>query len=351
MIPGPVEGRIHVTAKPGSELRPGSTVVLHVIKSLDGAGDAVGSSSRKWAVGIGGKVYPAFTDVALEPGATLKARVALVQGKLVLNVSDRMPDRVPDAVRSALQAAGVPAGQDAEIIARALARSGLPLLPETIQKARALLARVGLEARSGARAAATLVDRGFDLAGETARTLLPVLAFGQKGGEDHRRYRGRDLPGSREAVKKFASTLAVDPGGTASALQAYNHTRGASQTWVVIPFVFNVRAKSPQDERPGDRIAGSIRILYDAFASRPVAFSLVTDEISFHLPLQGKRGALSLYCAEALRPAAARSLDSLRAKFHNMGLEVDDTINEKDAFDGFSPVEEGAGFFRVDTVG
>jgi hypothetical protein len=46
-----------------------------------------------------------------------------------------------------------------------------------------------------------------------------------------------------------------------------------------------------------------------------------------------------------------QGLDSLRAKFHNMGLEVDDTIKEGNAFDGFTPVEEGEILPSVDTVG
>ena len=347
MTPGPVQGRIQVAVKPEAGLRPGSTVVLRVIKSLDSP-DA--GPVRKWAVAVGGRVYPATTDLLLEPGAVLRAGVSLSHGKIVLTVSDMLPEAGPDAVRSALLSQGLPAGGDAEVIARALARSGLPLLAETIQKVRALLTRSGIEPRTGARAAATLVDRHFDLGGETARELLPVLAFGQKGGQDPRRFRGRELPGSRQAVKELASSLGVDPGREATALQAYNHMRGVSQSWVVIPFVFHDPAEKagPSEE---SRIAGTIKILYDPFRGQAVAFTLVTGEISFHLPLQGKNKFLSVYCTARVRPAVERSLDSLRSKFHNMGLEVDDTINEADDFDGYSPVEEGTGFSRVDTVG
>lgn len=341
MTPGPVQGRIQVAGKPEAGLRPGSTVILRVIKSL-GAGDE--GPVRKWAVAVGGRVYPASTDLPLEPGGVFRASVSLVQGKFVLTVSDMLSEAAPDAVRSALLSQGLPVGGDAEVIARALASSGLPLLAETIQKVRALLTRSGIEPRTGARAAATLVDRRFDLGGETARALLPVLAFGQKGGDDPRRYRGRELPGSRQAVKEVVASLGVDPGREATPLQAYNHTRGASQSWVVIPFVFGA-------DTGDDRVAGTIKILYDPFRERAVAFSLVTGDISFHLPLQGKDRALSVFCSERVRPAVARSLDGLRAKFHNMGLEVDDTINETGDFDGYSPVEEGAGFSRVDTVG
>jgi hypothetical protein len=146
-------------------------------------------------------------------------------------------------------------------------------------------------------------------------------------------------------VQAFASSLAALPTGPASPLQAYNHTRAGSQTWVVIPFVFGEAGASSNE-----RTAGTIKILYDTFRKRPLALSLVTDGIAFHLPLQGK-ASLSIFCDEALKNAALEGLDTLKPKFHNMGLEVDDTINEGDAFDGFSPVEEGVTLSSVDTVG
>jgi hypothetical protein len=144
-------------------------------------------------------------------------------------------------------------------------------------------------------------------------------------------------------VKEFAHSLPAQPGSPSSALQAFNHARGRTQSWVVIPFVFT---SGPQ------RLAGTLKILFDAYKSRPLALTLDTDGIALHLPLLGKRRALSVYCnSEQLKRAAARGLDSLRSKFHNMGLEVDDIIEEGNAFDGFAPVEEGEVLPSVDTVG
>jgi hypothetical protein len=95
-----------------------------------------------------------------------------------------------------------------------------------------------------------------------------------------------------------------------------------------------------------------MKILFDPFPPRPLAFTLATSDISFHLPLGPGRGRLAMYCDDKrLRRAAQRGLDSLRSKFHNMGLEVDDIINKGEAFDGFSPAEEGMILPSVDTVG
>ena len=330
MNPGPVRGNIQIALHPDQGLRHGETVTLRVIKLL---------SESKWAVAIRGKVYPASSELALQPGSVLKARVSIAGGKLLLAVIGE----APDAVRAALGAQGLPAEAGVELIARALARSGLPILADTIQKVKALLTRTGLGAQKGARAAATLVDKGIDLSSPGAKVLLPVLAFGQKGGEDPRRYRGKKLPETSAAVKDLAGSLAAAPADRPSVLQAYNHIRGKAQTWVVVPFTFG------EGEQ---RVEGTFKILFDPYLARAIAFTLALDDIAFHLPLQGKGKSLSVFCSdERTCRAAARGLDSLRAKFHNMGLEVDDIVNDGNAFDGFSPVEEGVTLPGVDMVG
>ncbi len=330
MTPDPIRGAIRIALSPETGLRPGQSVSVNVIKHLEGA---------KWAVAIKGRVYPAFSELPLQAGQLLRARVSAAEGKLVLTVSEE----VPDAVRAALVGQGLPAGGEAEVIAHALARSGLPILAETIEKVRTLLTRSGMEQRKAARIGAAIVDKGIDPAGPGARALLPVLGFGERGGEDHRRYRGRQLPDTPGAVKEFAAAIAADPAARPSLLQAYNHIRAKSQSWVVIPFVFTSGSR---------RIAGTLKILFDPFPLRPLAFSLCTEDISFHIPLGVRPGKLSIYCSnEHLVRAAQRGLDSLRSKFHNMGLEVDDIINKGEAFDGFSPAEEGMILPSVDTVG
>ena len=95
-----------------------------------------------------------------------------------------------------------------------------------------------------------------------------------------------------------------------------------------------------------------MKILLDSYTSKPLALSLCAAGVALHLPLQGRRRSLSIFCdTRALARAAEQGLDSLRSKFHNMGLEVDDIIKEGNAFDGFTPIEEGEILPSVDTVG
>ena len=333
MTPDPLRGAGVRVSVPGlSGLKAGETVLVHVIKELD---------AGKWAVGVKGKVYPAFSELPLEAGVVLKARVGGVPGRLVLTLSTAAE---PDAVLSALASHGVPTGGLEEVVARALARSGLAIDLPTIYKLKSLLERSEVDDRRGARAAATLVDKRIDPSSGGATALLKVLAFGQKGGEDPRRYRERPLPRTAQAVKEWARSLpAAAPGpDRPSSLLAYNHRAGRSQTWVVIPFVFGA---------DGSRLEGTVKILFDAFKARPLALSISAGEVGLYLPLQGRRRTLSIYCdSSRLRHAAEQGLDSLRSKFHNMGLEVDDIIKEGNTFDGFSPVAEGETLPSVDTV-
>jgi hypothetical protein len=330
MTPSPVGGSLHVSQPAASGLRLGETVVIHVIKEL-GPG--------KWAVGVRGQVFPALSDLLLQPGSVLRARVGGSAGRLLLTISSVEPD----AVVQALSANGLPSGGVEELLARALARSGLPLLPDTIQKLKTLLARAGVDERKSARAAATLVDKRIDPGSPGAASLLRVLAFGQKGGDDPRRYRGRPFPETPRSVKEYAGSLPDRDGSQPSILQAYNHRAGRSQTWIVIPFVFTTE---------GARLEGTLKIQFDVFKERPVALAVCAPDVSLYLPLQGRRRKLSVYTdSESVKRSVLQGLDSLRSKFHNMGLEVDDTIKEGNAFDGYSPVEEGEILPSVDTVG
>ena len=327
---GPAGGRLQISLPPLPGVRPGDTVTLHVIKTL---------APGKWAVAIAGRVYPAVTSLSLEPGAVLRARVSYSMGRLVLQVSDHMPD----AIGAALARQGMPHGGPEETIARALARARLPITPETIERARGLLTRSEAEPRRAARAIASMIDKGIDPSHPAAAQILPVLGFGERGGENPRRYRERPLPRDRRAVKELAAGLQTEAPDKPTLLQAYNHLPARSQSWVVIPFVFG------QD---GKRTAGTMKILFDTARRVPLSLVISAEGMDFYVRLHGRDRRLSIYCSDvALRKTIMEQLGRLRADFNNIGLEVDDTVMEGDSFDGFSPVEEGPTLPSVDTVG
>ena len=329
MTPGITGGSIQISSLPMVGLRSGDTVVLTVLKAL---------APGKWAVGINGRVFPALSELDLTPGAILRARVSAAAGKFVLTVEKG----VADPVSLALQRQGLPDTPLTQLIAGSLLRAGRSVLPEIVERMKAVLSRSGLDQRKAARIAATLVDKKIDLASSGLEALMSLLAFGEKGGGDPRRFRGRPLPNTAAELRKLVGALpAAD--AVPAGLQVFNHSRGVSPTWVVVPFLFTTGE---------ERIAGTMKFLYDTFASRLMRFVLSSGGLSFSVSLEGQVRRMSIFCdEETVRRAAARGLDSLRAKFHNMGMEVDDTIHEGELFDGFSPAWEGASLRSVDAVG
>jgi hypothetical protein len=330
MTPGITGGHIQISAAAGVGLRAGDSVVLTVLKRLD---------TGKWAVGIAGRVFPALSDLDLSPGATLRARVGTHGGRVVLTVQKGLEN----PASAALVRQGLPDNPMTQLIAGSLLRSGRPILMETVERIRSILSRSGLEPRRAARLAATLADKGIDLASPGLDPLMALLSLGEKGGGDPRRYRGRPFPGSAAELRRLVSGVDEDDGGKPAGLQVFNHARGSSSSWVIVPFVFTQEQES---------VAGTMKFLYDEHAGRLLRFVLSAEGVHFSLALEGGARRMTVFCdGETGGRAVRRGLDTLRAKFHNMGMEVDDTVNDGELFDGFSPSWEGATLRSIDAVG
>jgi hypothetical protein len=332
-VPPAAQGSIQVSARPGLGLRAGDVVTLHVLKRL---------TDDKWAVGLKGRVLPARTDLDLAAGSTLRARVQSAGGRIVF-VLDR---GAASPLADALGRQGIPATPETQLIAAALVRSGRAVDPSNVERVRALLAKTRLEARRGARAAATMLDKGLELASEGAADLLELLCLGDPGGRDPRRQRGRPFPrNAREAKESLAA--AASPEEPSSSLHVYNALRGRSETWIVVPFLYREgKAECP----------GSLRLLVDPYAGRlrrMVVGVRPSGGVAWHFEftLEGRRH-MTVYCDDSASLHAARAnLDTLTAKVHNMGIEVSDTVREGQEFDGFSSAREDAVIAAVDAEG
>jgi hypothetical protein len=330
MTPAVAGGHIQISSRPGAVLRPGESVALSVLKAL---------GPNKWAVGIGGRVYPAVSDLDLSAGTVLRARVGYASGRVVLTIEKGLEN----PASAALLRQGLPDTPIAQVIARALLQSGRPVLPETVDRIKSVLARSRLEPRRAARLAALAVEKRIDLSSPGLDGLFSLLSFGEKGGGDPRRYRGRPLPRGAAALRRHASSLAVDGAAQPSALQVFNHARGSSPSWVVVPFLFT---------EGGESLAGTMKFLYDTRAERLLRFVLSADGLHFSLAVDGPAPRLSVFDdAKPARRVVRRGLDTLRAKFHNKRVEVDDTVHDGELFDGFTPSWEGAALRGVDAVG
>jgi hypothetical protein len=232
------------------------------------------------------------------------------------------------------------------MIVAALVRGGRPVDPDTVAEVRALLAKTRREGRRGARAAATMLDKGIDLSSPGAADLLDMISLDEPGGRDQRRHRGRRFPRDGSEVK--ADLSAVDgPEAPASGLHVYNALRGRSETWVVVPFVY----RDGEVECPG-----TVKMLVDPYAGRLRRMVVGVRPTGgggwyFSFDLEGRR-RMSVYADDAPISGPARAnLDILTAKVHNMGIEVSDTVRDGREFDGFSSTDAEAVLPAVDARG
>ena len=332
-VPPAAPGSIQVSTRPGLGLRTGDVVTLHVLKRL---------TDDKWAVGLKGRVLAARTDLDLAPGSTLRARVQSAAGTIVFVLDRGKASPLADA----LGRQGIPSTQEAELIAAALIRSGRSVDAASVDRVRTLLARTRLEARRGARAAATMVDKGIDLSSAGAADLLELLCLEESGSRDRQRERGRPFPrDGREAKEALAKTATTEE--PSSGLHVYNALRGRSETWIVVPF----RYRDGTTDCPG-----SLRLLVDPYAGRLLRMVVgvrPSGDTAWHFEftLEGRR-RMTVYCDDGASLRAARAnLDTLTAKVHNMGIEVSDTVRDGREFDGFSSAREDAVIAAVDAEG
>ncbi len=95
MLPTPIDLKLNLNARSELHIRSGDFVSVKVIKRLTG---------NKWAVGIRGRVIPAFSRVNLASGQLLRALVTIQQGRITLKMIAEQTTPIQDLlVRQGIQ--------------------------------------------------------------------------------------------------------------------------------------------------------------------------------------------------------------------------------------------------------
>jgi hypothetical protein len=329
MKPIPVSLKLNPNARAELSLRSGDSVLVTVIKRLTGG---------KWAVGIRGRVLPAFSEVELTPGQRLRALVGIQHGRITLKIAGRAADPIQELiVRQGLQP-----NQLVESIVTAFLRSSLAITPERVRQVSHLLERLRLDPKKFARIIAVILEKGIVLRSRGLEQLLNLLGYGEQesGGEQGRR-RSRDAD---QLVRQLRSDVERPEGGKGSSLQVFNHLKGSRHTWVIIPLDYNLDDSG--------RIYGTLRLRYDVQQQRTdrliVAvrcakggkWSFLLDPLSLRMFIFGDP-------VDKMRKA---ELDVLLLKLQNLGVKTDDTIREEKNFDGFDLPWEELSYHYVDTI-
>jgi hypothetical protein len=328
--PGPISIRLQEAG--GIDLRAGELVSVQVLNRLAGG---------RWAVGIQGRVLSAFAELPLAPGARLLARVGGEGGRLVLHVLDRP---IP-ALRELALREGLPPERATEQILAAFLAGGLKVDPGAVRQVRQLLDRLRLPPLRFARLAVQLLEKNIDLASPGVDTLLSLLGFGENSGR-RREGHGRRGFAAGNAEEELRRRLAGSQGGEQSPLPLFNHLRGASEHWVIIPFQYG-------------ELAGTVRLLCGppGVPTRRLVLTVNASQggrWSFVLTRRERSEGWELHAFSdrGSHPAASRRRwQDLAQKLHNLGVNSDDTIRVDDDFDGFSLPWETLPYRGVDTTG
>lgn len=328
-------GSFRLLESRGLRFTDGGEVTVRVLKAL---------APGKWAVGVGGKVLAARSDVDLRTGGTLQARVS-VDGRGV--VSLHVGPRHPDPVAAFLAGEGFPDETRIRTLISAFLRHQRPLEPAVLRKSLRFLSRDAKGMDRSAAVLAVLDDKGWDAEAPATKAVMDLVEYGRdRRGFGQERKRGREREGTeglRDAVRESLSGNAGETGP----LQVFNHRKGSHGTWIVAPFRLHAG---------GREYRGTLRLFQDAVRATPVRMVLVVcsetgNEWSFSLPLAGGSRNLTVYCGpEAARRLTARGLGDLASDFRNLGVEVDDIIHGIEEFDGFSEVGEDVSLRGIDTM-
>ena len=317
MRSGAVSQSIRFRTDPALQIKQGQVVNLKVIKHLIG---------NKWAVSLGGRVFPATSSVALRPGVSLRAHADVSGRQVVLHLAQGTSS---DSAASAAE-------QNIDYLATvALLREGRGPDPSLIRLIASLIRKLKTPAGKTARLMAILADKGFDIEAAEADGLLKLLMREEDpdGQEEGRNPGEKDQPPDEEELKELLTRQ--DDG---SSLSLFNGISGSGDHWVIIPVHYG-------------GVVGSLRLLL----RRDQGLRRLVLDVSTGTAA-GKRWAFVLegdrlkVLGDTSQPSRflAREFAALRRKLQNRGVKSDDSISEIAGFDGFShhPEQESLG---VDT--
>ena len=319
-------GPITVIARSGTSLRSGDQVSVHVLKRLAGS---------KWAVALGGQVYPARSDLELKPGDILRTQVERQGNRLTLRIRQH-----------ALGTLGISGGDKiSSLIISSLLETRIPVNTRMLRRLQKLTEKPEKNKQRTARAVALLMEKNIDPFSRGAGRLLEILSL--TGNSPDRR--GGTFPEDRkrlmQELKKIISRTAGDK-QEKHPVQVFNHLTSGKRTWIVVPYRFEI---------PSGIYCGALRLLFDKSQKRFVRFVLEAksddnDRWSFLLIPDREGFSLRVFCGDDdLRGRAQKKIHFLRSILRNHAVKCDDDIYDAELFDGYEVAWESDCRRNVDT--
>ena len=331
MIPAPGShsaAGFTVPAVPSTHVVGGRVIPVTVLSSL---------GNNRWQLSVEGRTVTATSPLTLIPGQTVLTRVEHAPESMFLRLV------APPALFAFLDRHSLPNDALMRAVVEAFMRSGLPLEPSTLRRARASLSlSAGSQSPAErARLTAEAMRRGLDLSGDA----LDALAERSAGeGDDDRskdREQKRAFRSERDLIEHAVTRVDEEPGDP---VQFFNmHRANEDQHWVVIPFAYD-------DEE--NRYCAVLRLLLSREPNRVIRAGLSVDgehgrwgfEWYSGQGGEGETRAVTLFPPEMAddspggtmvdrtNPAFVRLEEVLR----ELGVNSVDIADSGKSFDGFS---------------
>lgn len=311
--------------KAAAEIKPGDSVVLRVVKSLSGG---------KWQVSHNGKLFVVGATIKLEPGQIIRTRAERSGNRIILRQNQ---SNTAETANRMGQLPGGPAaeGPPIDLLLRAFQKIGLQIDTLLFRKAREAFLKSANRSRTTAAVLAALAEKNLSPDIGIADYISSILDRDGGSSADGERKR-RNRRGSKEAnVEPIIDQLKLQfetPGNEDSPLQLFNHLKGKSETWILLPYSIN---------RNGVGLSGTIRLRVDRSGKiRRVAFDASAGPspytVSFDWPF-ADGDPISVGCADnGMLKNFLRRQSELPEKLRNLDSINDDNSSEGSYYDSIA---------------
>ena len=325
MIPEKFPQIIKLNHSANFTFKAGDIVTITVIKRLAG---------NKWAVGIRGKVFPAFSEKDLVSGQKLKAYV--LQNKDTIFLKCDIPQK--GNFSDYLVQQNLPDDPLSHNIILSLLKSRLSVNPELIMKLRQIIKKMNKKPEKLIRLLSIIYEKKIDISADKIKPLIGLLSYGEDTGEEQeKKNKKKNLNDNKKIKEKLKSIVHKGTGKDYNLLQVFNHMKGENPTWIIIPFNF---------DSEDVKISGTIRIFYNFILQKAEKMTLMVNQnndvrMGFHIVEKKDHKSLMISCnSEEKRIKIKKEIENLRGKLQNSHVIIDDIIYKGEEFDGFTPLEE-----------
>ena len=329
------------------------------------------TAPNRYAVTVRGVPINIRSTQSLEIGTVLRARVAVVAGRIELKVLGAPLPQLPERIGTLVERVA-PAGLPkdfATLIIQSMQRSSMPVTPEAVAVISSMIPQLRRKDAGFVRFATILYDKHLRVEPDRLEELFQsVSGAGDRGnrggnspqsgyerGHTHREpVTGLSAPGpenpesepaanlesvtSQEIAAQLMDQVSGNPGENVGWPALFNHSAGRHESWVIVPFSVGTEATT---------VDGSVRLLLDSTflnthgrtlpPSRILKASVAVAGIGA-FEILGNPPKRILFHAESIpiKSEITEFLPELGEKLRNLGVEIDDTNNGGAVYDGFS---------------